>query len=81
MEKIIDEFSTLVKLEGNEPERICKLGQGEKCCAFLVTSPTGFECIRMDYPTNMSIFNRLEKGTMTAKGEGEWKECAWEGGI
>ena len=44
-------------------------------------SPTGFECIRLSYPANGIIFDRLEKGTMNAKGEGGWKGCAWEGEI
>lgn len=78
MDKIIGDCSTNVKMSGDEAKAICKLGQGEKCCAFLVCSPTGFECIRMDYPTNSTIFTRLENGTMKAKGEGRWKDCAWE---
>ena len=78
MKKIVGDFSTLVKLEGEEMKDICKLGQGEDCCAFLVCSPSGFECIRMDYPTNSTIFSRLEKGEMTAKGRGGWEKCAWE---
>lgn len=24
----------------------CGIGQGEKCCVFLVSSPNGFECVR-----------------------------------
>ena len=78
MKKIIDDFSTLVELTSEEAITICRLGQGEKCCAFLVVSAKGFECIRMDYPLNVNIFSRLEAGTMNAKGEGEWESCAWE---
>lgn len=78
MEKVIGDFATEVKLSGDEAESICKLGQGEHCCAFLVAGSTGFECIRMSYPMNGTIFARLEAGTMNAKGEGEWKGCAWE---
>jgi len=78
MKKIIGDWSTEVLLEGEEPKEICKLGQGSKCCAFLVVGGKGFECIRMSYPNNSTIFSRLEKGTMNAKGEGGWKGCAWE---
>lgn len=81
MEKIIGDWSTQVKLTDEEVKDICRLGQGEKCCAFLVMSSTGFECIRMSYPTNSTIFDRLKNGTMNAKGEGGWKGCAWEGRI
>jgi len=79
MEKIIKDFSTTIKLSFEEAKNICKLGQGEKCCAFLVMTSKGFECIRMDYPTNTSIFTRLEEGKMNAKGTGCWKGCPWNG--
>jgi len=81
MEKIIGDWSTEVKLSTEEARDICRLGQGEKCCAFLVMSSTGFECIRLSYPSSGTIFDRLDKGTMTAKGEGGWKGCAWEDTI
>lgn len=77
MEKIIGDFSTEVKLTGDEAKSICRVGQGSKCCAFLVCGANSFECIRMNYPANISIFSRLKKGTMNAKGEGGWKGCAW----
>ena len=78
MDKIIGDSSTLVTLSGDEVKDICKLGQGDKCCAFIVMSPTGFECIKMGYPANVAIHKRLKEGTMNAKGEGGWKDCAWE---
>lgn len=78
MEKIIGDFSTEIKLTGDEAKEICKLGQGQDCCAFLVMAPDGCECIRMSYPTNSTIFSRLKNGTMNAKGEGRWKGCPWE---
>lgn len=81
MEFVVGEWSTEVKLSGDEAENICKLMQGEECCAFLVAGPSGFECIRMSYPINSSIFTRLEEGTVRAKGEGGWSGCAWEGRI
>ena len=82
MKKIIGDFSTEVRLTDDEAREICKLGKGPECCAFLVMSPTGFfECIRMSYPMNSTIFSRLKEGTMNAKGEGGWRGCAWEGQI
>jgi len=81
MEKVVGDSSTEVKLTDEEAKDICRLGQGEKCCAFLVMTSTGFECIRLSYPANGSIFDRLEKGTMNAKGKGGWKGCAWEGQL
>ena len=81
MEKIIGDWRTEVKMTADEAKEICKLGGGEECCAFLVCGGGGFECLRMSYPANGSIFSRLENGTMNAKGEGGWDGCAWEGEI
>jgi hypothetical protein len=77
MEKIIGDWNTQVRMTGDEAKEVCKLGQGSLCCAFLVIGGAGFECIRMDYPGNVTIFNRLEAGTMNAKGRGGWKRCPW----
>ena len=80
MEKIIiHNESREIKLSDEEAKDICHLGEGEKCCAFLVMNcnPAGFKCIRMSYPTNSSIFPRLKEGTMGAKGEGGWEGCPW----
>ena len=81
MEKILGEFSTVIKVSGDEAKDICKLGRGTDCCAFLIISSDGFECMRMSYPTNSSIFIRLEEGTMNAHGTGGWSGCGWEGEI
>jgi len=78
MEKIEGGFSTQVLLTGEEAKTICKIGQDSKCCAFIVASGRGFECIRMSYPANATIFTRLEKGDMNAKGSGGGPGCAWE---
>jgi len=78
MKKLVGDYSTVIELENEEPKEICKLGQGESCCAFLVCGSDGFECWRMNYPGNTTIFSRLENGTMNAKGEGFWKGCPWE---
>ncbi len=78
MQKIVGDYNTLVMLEGDEAINICKLGQGEACCAFLASGSGGFQCIRMDYPLNMMIHSKLEKGLSNAKGVGGWKSCLWE---
>jgi hypothetical protein len=72
----VGDWSTKVEMSADEAKEMCKLGQGEKCCAFLVMGKE-FECIRMSYPMNGSIFTRLEDGTMNAKGKGEWEGCFW----
>lgn len=81
MKKVVGDFATEVSMPSEEATDICNLAKGDKCCAFLVMSGVGFECIRLSYPRNGSIFRRLEDGTMNAKGEGGWIGCAWEGEI
>ncbi len=79
MNKIEYDFATEYEMTSEEAKTICHLGQENKCCAFLVADSSGFKCIRMSYPTNSTIFDRLEKGTMNAKGEGGWEGCPWKG--
>jgi len=81
MEKIIGDSDTKVTMTVDEARAVCRIGQGVRCCAFLVMASTGFECIRMSYPNNSTIFDRLAKGTMNARGEGGWAGCAWAGTI
>jgi len=76
MKRIIGAFSTVVQLDNEEVRSICKLGQGQKCCAFLVMG-SGFECVRMDPSISRTIFNRLENNSINARGEGGWEGCAW----
>ena len=80
MEKIIGDFDTLIKMDVEEAIEICRLGQQEKCCSFLVMGIC-FECCRMVPTLSIQIFNRLEAGTINAKGKGGWEGCAWEGEI
>jgi len=56
----------------------CRLGQNEDTCAFIVASPDGIECARMDITISTAIFKRINSGTMTAMGEGGWPGCLWE---
>jgi len=81
MKIIVGDWHTEVTMSADEAKDICKMNDEEKCCAFLVCGATGFECIRMSYPANGSIFFSLADGTMKAKGEGGWAGCAWHGKI
>lgn len=76
MEKLVGDFYTEVVLTTDEAKGICKLGQGEECCAYLVLAPTSFECALMS-SMGLTISDRLEEGTMVAKGEGKWEGCPW----
>ena len=50
-------------------EKICKLGQGEKCCAFLMKSLGGdFACAKGSSIESV-IRERLGQGTMISKGD------------
>ena len=81
MNKIIGDFSTKVEMSADEAKSVCKLGEGEKCCAFLAAKANGFLCIRMMTSLNGEIFARLEDGTTNAQGQGGWEGCIWEGII
>ena len=81
MEKIVSEFSTEIRMTSQEAREICRLGQGEGCCAYLVAAPTGLECSRMSYPISAHIMDRLKSGSMVAKGTGGWTGCPWEGKL
>lgn len=74
MKKSAGDFNVALYLTAEEAKEICRLGQGEKCCPFLVCGADGFECCRKVSPINATIFHRIGKGTMNAKG----KECDWE---
>jgi len=56
----------------------CKIGQGKNTCAFIIASPDGIECARLDMTINQILFKRIDAGTMTAKGEGGWPGCIWD---
>ncbi len=81
MEKIVGGFSTKILLTVEECKTICRLGQGEECCAFLTVGAQGFSCDRMVPEIGGTIFARLDAGTMNAKGQGEWEGCPWSGEI
>lgn len=76
MQKKVGEWNTVLFLEVEEVKDICKLGQGEACCPFIVCGGNGFECWKMNSPGNGIIQERINKGTMNAKGKGcsdeEW---------
>ena len=63
-------------MDVDEAKSACRLGEGDECCAFLVMSATGFECI-WNTPSAGIIFKRLQAGTMNAKGTGQWEGCHW----
>jgi hypothetical protein len=55
-------------LERDEVLNVCKMGQGEACCRYLVCGSKGFECAKhgefMDY-----LDGRVKAGTMVARGD------------
>ena len=77
MREVMADEGTEIFLEGDEPKKVCKLGQGSECCAFLVAGEGEFRCWKLNYPSNTIIWDRVEKGTMNAKGKGGWVGCYW----
>lgn len=48
-------------------ENICKIGQGEECCRYLLCGPNGFECAKHSKLKNI-IDQRANSNLMAAKG-------------
>ena len=77
MERMEYANSTVVGLTNKEAIDICHLGEGSKCCAFLVCGGLGFECAKQSSMRH-HILKRLQANTINAQGTGGWKNCAWE---
>ena len=48
---------------------VCKIGQGEDCCRYLLVGGNGFECGKVDQQTKSTIDLRVEIGGMLSKGD------------
>jgi len=68
MTKRTNDDTTVLFLTGDEVKSICRVGQGATCCPYVVVGAKGFECWRMNYPSNGFIVDRIYHGTMNAKG-------------
>ncbi len=66
----------MIKISDSDVKEVCRIGQGEKCCAYLVVGGKGFECVKNCDGGVISA--RLKAGTMRAKSKGGWKGCHWE---
>ncbi len=56
------------KIDDKDITEVCKLGQGEECCAYLILGSSGAKCAK----GTMLAYNielRLANGTMNAKGD------------
>jgi hypothetical protein len=74
MRKEVGDWNTVLFPNDEELKEICRLGKGSECCPFLVCGSDGFECWKMNYPSNTILHNRVDAGTMNAKG----KPCDWD---
>jgi hypothetical protein len=48
---------------------ICKLGQGQECCRYLIAGSVGFQCAKLDSELKDQLDSRVAKGKMTACGD------------
>lgn len=55
-------------LDFDQVKDVCKIGQGAECCRYLVTGANGFECAKLT-SLRLTIDNRVEQGTFTARGD------------
>ena len=56
----------MTKINNERLEEICKQGQGEECCRYIVFGPNGFECAK-HMRLKTTIDQRVEH--MTAQGD------------
>jgi hypothetical protein len=47
----------------------CKLGQGSKCCRYLIAGPNGFECAKQHIGMKNYLDMRVAADDMNAKGD------------
>lgn len=72
----------MIKISDIDAGKVCRLGQGERCCAYLVLGK-GFECIKENADTVKNFYGitlsaQIKAGTMAAKGEGDWDDCLYK---
>ena len=65
-----------------EALEVCRVGQGDKCCAYIVTGGRGMECAKEDAVLAVGMNGRtlaqqIEDGTMISKGLGGWRGCPY----
>jgi hypothetical protein len=56
---------------------VCKIGQRELCCRYLLMAPTGWECGKLDPRAKMVLDAKVASGSFTSQGdncEGKTKE-------
>ena len=73
----------MIKISDIDAGKVCRLGQGEGCCAYLVMGNGVFECVRKEADTvknlhGITLSDQILAGTMTAKDKGDWKSCLWK---
>ena len=56
------------KVPIDKVKSICKIGQGNECCRYLVCGASGFECVK-GTDTGKFLDSRVAKGTITARGD------------
>jgi len=65
------------KTKNNKPKskltdhvkNVCKIGQNENCCRYLMAGGGGFECGKTDKRAKIVIDQRVEHGMFTAKAD------------
>lgn len=64
-----------MKLTNDQAKGICKVGQGEDCCIYLLMGPKGWECAKSDKKIKAQLHERWLAGTTNAKGVGDLEDC------
>jgi len=65
--------SNFCKVPDDKVKEICKIGQGDECCAFLCVSGSGFECMKFDSYMSRQMLYRIVDNDINAKRIGNCK--------
>lgn len=55
-------------MDMNYVETVCKMGQGEACCRYLIVH-NGLQCAKLDPGLSAMILARVLEGTFKSKGD------------
>jgi len=59
-----------MKLLNDHIKNVCKIGQNNDCCQYLIAGPEGFECAKVSAPELIHILDeRVRLNTIHAQGD------------
>jgi hypothetical protein len=57
------------EMDGSWLHEVCLIGQGARCCRYIVCGPGGFDCAKHDPVISRTVDARVEARTMNARAD------------